>query len=384
MSLANLLILQEDIKDVEPVVHTSSGIFCNFCDKRMIYLMDNVYECVVCEQQYYHQMMIAENNKDEMQTRDATGRVHRTRTRRSDYRAVQIQKNRIELILKNDAYHDRTGNPKIPEEILDEAVRFYSSIQTMYYNLRQKKFVKRGNIKNQILAFLVFVLMKRKRLSNQRVTITNIFDLDHTGFSAGETQILEIAKLLGIDLIHDTMDEIVDLTSRYLMSLDMATGENIYTQRNIQFVLDVITRASVIKCGMHCYVYSRVSGAVFMLINELGLSFKNKVIENACDHCKKNTFERFRKIVMINYRYFEDIFDDFQEKKSDKDLRMADIRCLPHTKKYLEILIQEYPDVTEFKTFLSIASNTEESVPDDINFNIDNVLKKYNLFPRTN
>lgn len=344
--------------------------------------MDNVYECAVCEQQYYHQMIIAENNKDEMQTRDATGRVHKSRTRRSDYRAVQIQKNRAELMIKNDAYHERTGNTKIPEEILDEAVRFYSSIQTMYYNLRQKKFVKRGNIKDQILAFLVYILMKRKRLSSQRSTIIAVFELEHTGFSAGETQILEISKLLGIDLIHDTMDEIVDLTTRYLLSLDKATGENIYTQRNIQFVLDIITRATVIKCGMHCYVYSRVSGAVFMLINELGLSFKNKVIENACDHCKKNTFERFRKIVMINFRYFADIFIDFQKYRHGKDIRAAEVRRLPHTKKYLGILIDMYPDVPEFKTFLEQTNDAENPVPDDINFNIDDVLKKYDLFPR--
>jgi len=380
MLAAKLLLARGNFKDSEPVSHTVDGIFCNACNKRMVFITDDIYECSICSLRHHHQIIIAAtNNTDELQTRDAFGKMHKTRTRRADYRLSQIQKNRTDLILKNDAYAQRTGCPKVPEEIIDEAVRFYSSVQTMYFNLCRKKFVKRGNRKNQILAYLVYEFMNIKHLSVQRSTIINIFELDETGFSSGETQILEIIKILGIDLNHDPMDVIVDLATRYLKNLDNECPGKIFTQKNIQFVIDLITRTLVIKCGMRCYICSRVAGAVYILIKELGFSFKNKVIETACDHCKKNTFERFRKTIKINLHYFTDIFDEFHRSKAV--VSSVQIRKLPHTIKYLGYLIEEHPDVDEFRECLVMVTREDAEIADDIDFNVDSILKKYKLFP---
>ena len=342
--------------------------------------MDSIYECPACEQQYDHQISVAEtNNTDEVQIRDAQGRMHKSRTRSSDYRTIQIQTNRAHLILLNDAWATMTGRPKIHDEVLDEAAKMYSNIQMQYYNLRGKKFVRRGNIKDQILAFLVYRILKRKRIGIQRADIAKIFELDITGFSTGETQVNELNKALDLDLVHNTKEEIMDLSLRYLAALDLASENpgQIYTQKNLQLVVDIIVRAEVIKCGMHCYLYSRVAGAVFMLTNELGIKFRNKIIEAACDSCKKNTFDRFRKIVQKNGKYFADIFDNFHN-GTGSEPEKADVIRLPHMIKYLQLLIIDHPQIDEFKQFLELCMGPD--VADDLDFNIDALLKKYDLF----
>lgn len=365
-----------EIVDEQTVIFTNEGIICKSCNRRMVLLDEIVHECPACNLHYYHQASIADtNNTDELQTRDASGNVHKSRTRSSDYRAIQIQANKFKLITANDNWAKETGRDKIHEEILDEAAKLYSSLQTAYYGLRGVKFVRRGNIKDQILASLVYRLLKKKGLVRQRAEIAQIFGLEVTGFSTGESQVQELDKALNLDLISDPMEELIDYATRYLMRLGLTSGLDVYNNKNLQFVIDIVMRAEVIKCGIHCYLYSRVAGAIYVLTLELGLGLKNKIIETACDSCKKNTFERFRKILMINQKYFKDIIETFHVASEDVPIV---VRRVPHLMKYLDALIQEFPDIVEYVDYRKKLD--EAGVPDDIDFNIDALLKRYGKF----
>lgn len=352
------------------------SISCSICDTVMKLIFTDTYECPICEQQYNHQDSIAENTgTDELQIRDASGRLRRTRSRNSDYRKQQIQTNKARLMTANDLWAEATGNQKLPEEVLDEAAKLYSSLQIAYYNIRRVKFVRRGNIKDQILACLVHKILKKKGMPRQRAEIASIFKLDITGFSTGETQIQELENVLNLDLVYDPSDEIVDLATRYLKSLDSKVSKTLYTTRNLQFIVDLVIRAEVIKCGICCYLYSRVAGAVFLFATELNLKLHNRVIESSCDKCKKNTFERFKKIIGINYPFFVDIFTDF--KKSRTPLDSLNTSKLRHLKVYINKLVEMYgyPEFIEIKNKLD---DPESNLADDYDPFVDAILKKYN------
>lgn len=374
--MSSLRRILSTIQDDNHIIFTEDGIMCRSCNRRMILLDESMYECPGCSIIHTHQISIADtNNTDELQTRDASGNVHKSRTRSSDYRSIQIQANKFKLITMNDNWAKETGRDKIHEEILDEAAKLYSSLQTAYYGLRGIKFVRRGNIKDQILASLVYRLLKKKGLVRQRAEIAQIFGLEVTGFSTGESQVQELDKALNLDLISDPAEELIDYATRYLKKLEQLSGQEIYCNKNLQFVIDIVVRAEVIKCGIHCYLYSRVAGAVYMLTLELNLGLKNKIIEASCDCCKKNTFERFRKIVTINERYFKDIFTAFHVCTSIAPIM---VRRLPHLKMYISLLVNEHPDIIEYVEYQQLLE--EPGVPDDIDFNIDALLKRYGKF----
>lgn len=369
-----LFINTAEYKSDETVIFRDHYLFCAGCDLQMNNIFDNTYECPSCERQYTHYETVANfGGRDDMQTKGTNGKIHKFRTRGVEYRLQQIQNNKIHLMMLNEKYQ----GSKIPVEILDEAAKRYSSLQISYYNLRKKKFVRRGNIKEQILACFVFRLLKKKGMARQRSEVAQIFGLESTGFSAGETQLQELENALNLDLVYDPSDEIIDLAKRYLKSLEESSGHKIYTPKNLQFVINLVIRAEVIKCGICCYSYSRVAGAVYMLTNECKKKFKNNIIESACDFCKKNTFERFHRVVIINNHYFEDIFDDFH-KDTQENIKRPDTRRLPHMKKYLKKLVELYGDmIPEFQEMASYIENTPD-LPDDYDPYIDSVLKKYN------
>ena len=356
-----------DYKSDLPVKHNGDHVLCISCDVKMIPISDTLFECPVCDQQYFNQTQVASESMDSL-----TGN---SRTRYGDYRLQQIQNNRLALIKKNMKYEKTTGKSGLPEFVLDEAARLYSSLQISYYNLRRVKFVRRGKIKDQILACLVFKILKKKGMIRQRSEISIIFELEDTGFSVGETQVQELEKALDLDLVCDDGDEVIDLATRYLKDLDKLTNSGIFTTKNLQFVIDIVIRAEVIKCGICCYLYSRIAGAIFILTQELKMDPKNKIIEQACDSCKKNTFERFKKIIMINYIYFEDIFTEFHTSRVGGSNGDINTLRLPHMKKYISRLSirLDIPEIHDINDKLI----SDKDLPDDFDPYVDAILAKY-------
>lgn len=359
-----------DYKSDLNIRYEGDNVFCISCDVKMTSMSDDLFECPICEQQFVHQCQVAVESGGE------SGHVFRGRS--NDYRIQQIQNNKTALIQKNRKYEQVTGRSGIPEPILEEAARLYSTLQVAYYNLRQIKFVRRGKIKDQILACLIHKLLKKKGLVRQRAEISSIFELEDTGFSVGETQVQELERALGLDLIHDQSEIIVDLATRYLRDLDLLAnyGGTLNTPKNLQFVIDIVIRAEVIKCGICCYLYSRVAGSVYILTRELSLNPKNKIIEQACDSCKKNTFERFKKIIQINYVFFRDIIESFPSKKTETTL---DTRRLPHLYKYIEILKDRVniPEIKAVYEEMKKGIDSPEGLPDDYDPYVDSILRDY-------
>lgn len=380
----------------EPVKYIDGRMTCGSCSVPMRHLMDGIYDCPSCSQEYVSNATIVNNTSGDVCVRDSKGRMRRTRTKTQDYRKQQISHNRAVMITRNDDYRRETNNRGIPDDVINEVAYTYSDLQVMYYNLLGTRFVRRGKIKDQILACLVYKLMKKKGLPMQRAEIAKIFVLDESGFSTGETQVQELEESLELDLVSNIIDETVDLSIKYLRAIDRAivsegtaTDGELTTLDNIQFVVNLVMRAEVIKAGICCYLYSRVSGAISILLTELGANVRNKVIEEACDSCKKNTFDRFRKIVQNNHIYFYDIFDALSDgdgtlagiKKLAGDVyvpgrRGINISRLWHTRRYMQILVDVWgkyiPEFIELRD-----KSLRDDIPDDWDPYVDGIFREY-------
>lgn len=361
----------------------------------MRHLMDGIYDCEKCGQEYINSAAINDNRSSETQSRDSKGRIRRSRTKTQDYRKQQISHNRAVMLTNNDEYRAETGNRGIPDEVINEVASTYSDLQVLYYNLLGTRFVRRGKIKDQIMACLVHKLLKKKGMPMQRAEIARIFVLEESGFSTGETQVQELEKSLELDLVSNITDETVDLSIKYLHAIDRVvvsegiSFKEVATIDNIQFVVNLVMRAEVIKAGICCYLYSRVSGAISILLTEINLKIRNKLVEEACDSCKKNTFDRFRKIVQNNYKYFADIFDCLTDgndtvagiKKMAGDVyvpsrRGVNISRLWHTRRYMDILVEEWGEV--IPEFIELREmSMSDKVADDWDPYVDGIFRKY-------
>lgn len=361
----------------------------------MRHLMDGIYDCEKCGQEHINSAAINDNRSSETQSRDSKGHIRRSRTKTQDYRKQQISHNRAVMLTKNDEYRIETGNRGIPDDVINEVASTYSDLQVLYYNLLGTRFVRRGKIKDQIMACLVYKLLKKKGMPMQRAEVARIFVLEESGFSTGETQVQELEKSLELDLVSNITDETVDLAIKYLRSIDrviVSEGmdfKEVTTIDNIQFVVNLVMRAEVIKAGICCYLYSRVSGAISILLTEINLKIRNKLVEEACDSCKKNTFDRFRKIVQNNYKYFADIFDCLTDgndtiagiKKMAGDVyvpgrRGINISRLWHTRRYMNTLVEEWGAVIpEFVNIRDMAMS--EDIADDWDPYVDGIFRNY-------
>ncbi len=379
----------------EAIKYVDGRMTCCACLIPMRHLMDGIYDCPGCSQEYISNAAVSENKSGDTCVRDSKGRMRRTRTKTQDYRKQQIAHNRAVMMTRNDDYRRESGCRGIPDDVINEVAYTYSDLQVMYYNLLGTRFVRRGKIKDQILACLVYKLMKKKGMPMQRAEVARIFVLDESGFSTGETQVQELEESLELDLVSNIIDETVDLAIKYLRAIDRAViaekivADEVTTLDNIQFVVNLVMRAEVIKAGICCYLYSRVSGAVSILLTEIGLKIRNKVVEEACDSCKKNTFDRFRKIVQNNSVYFDDIFDALASgdgtlagiKALAGDVYVAgrrgiNISRLWHTRRYMDILVDVWGGyIPEFKALRERAFS--DDVADDWDPYVDGIFREY-------
>jgi hypothetical protein len=380
----------------EPVKIVDGRLMCVDCNIAMRHLMDGIYDCPTCSQEYISSVSVNVTKSGDTCVRDSKGRMRRTRTKTQDYRKQQIAHNRAVMMTRNDDYRRETGYRGIPDDVINEVSYTYSDLQVMYYNLLGTRFVRRGKIKDQILACLVYKLMKKKGMPMQRAEVAKIFVLDESGFSTGETQVQELEESLELDLVSNIIDETVDLSIKYIRAIDRAIiADNIVydgevtTVDNIQFVVNLVMRAEVIKAGICCYLYSRVSGAISILLTELSLKIRNKLVEEACDSCKKNTFDRFRKIVQNNAVYFDDIFDALADgdgtldgiKKLAGDVyipgrRGVNISRLWHTRRYMQILVDVWGKyIPEFINLRDMS--LREDIPDDWDPYVDGIFREY-------
>lgn len=275
---------------------------CTTCNEPAEEIGHELFECEHCGRLIDNHEHINDNKVSSVVSfTDLSGRRHRIGTKNSEYRTIQIRHNRAVLCTYNDKYQGK----RLPLDVLDEAAKNYSIIQQMYSSIVKRDLVRRGTIKRMILVSLIYHALVKRGLARKKTELAEIFDLADVGFGDGDSQVRELNMRLSLDLVSDGSIE-NDYAKRYLKGLGL------YSPESMSFVTKMLAMANSESIGIHCFLSSRVTGAIYIYMRELGLKYSNDTIAKACDSCKKSTFDKFCTIIENNLIYFKDIINELR------------------------------------------------------------------------
>lgn len=234
----------------------------------------------------------------------------------NDY--ARTQRKLIETqLLHNNAV---TKGPAIARDILIKSAAGYNSIQKMIVDevieiegndgeiiqsVSQKKFVRRGNIKDEVLAAFVYFECIRAGATRKKKDIAAFMQLQAGGFSRGEDILRTLHAEGKIDIPVDE-EPTEDFVDRYLEALNLENPD--YKG----FILDLIELSEKRKIGMNSHISSKIVGAIWILIQQLNLPISAVQLEKAADNTKKNTFTKFQTVVRNSMNVFAPIFKEYK------------------------------------------------------------------------
>ncbi len=220
---------------------------------------------------------------------------------------IKTQKEAIMKLLKSN--NETFIGDKFSPELLEEVASQYNIIQNLVDDVYDekgkiigtKKFVRRSNIKDEVLAMLIHLECINRKVVRKKKDIAMFMKLQTNGFSSGENILRSLYAEGKINI--DIGDEPIEgFASRYFDGLGIDNAE--YTK----FIIDIINTADQKKVGVSSITSSKVVGAIWLLNVQLGLNIKVDQLERASDNTKKNTFIKFYSEVVRNVGLFTHIF----------------------------------------------------------------------------
>jgi transcription initiation factor TFIIIB Brf1 subunit/transcription initiation factor TFIIB len=282
--------------------------YCPDC-KFPMELSNCEYQCKYCG------LTVKNDMGDINKTRDSVSTVLRAGKTRGKYYTVnndysRTQYNVIFRYLMQKLY---ASPGAFPINILRAVAEQYNLIQKYITEdeyddkgtvTSQRKFVRRGGIRNEVLAALVKFECKREGLNRKDKSIAHFMNLSTEGFSRGEGLVrdFEAAGKIDLPVNEEPIDGFID---RYLESLNL--DNPIYAD----FIRELVNRSEDRKLGMNSQISSKVAGAIWIIIRNCKLDIAARSLEKATDNTKKNTFNKFYDVVLNNRATFADIFTKY-------------------------------------------------------------------------
>lgn len=220
---------------------------------------------------------------------------------------IKTQKEAIMKLLK--ANNETFTGDKFSPELLEEVATQYNIIQNLADEIYDekgevigtKKFVRRSNIKDEVLATLIYLECINRKVVRKKKDIAAFMKLQTNGFSSGENILRSLYAEGKINI--DIGDEPIEgFAARYL------DGLGIENEMYTKFIIDIINTADQKKVGVSSITSSKVVGTIWLLNVQLGLNIKVDQLERAGDNTKKNTFIKFYNEVIRNIKLFIHIF----------------------------------------------------------------------------
>lgn len=282
--------------------------YCPDCKIPMI-LAGSEYQCDHCGQV---QQYVADGCKDHDEAVTSSIRIStgpnkgRFYNVSGDYTRTQ-KKAILDQLLQNQTGF--TGNA-FPLNVLNEVASQYNKIQRLITEddfdengkvRGQKKFVRRGNIKDEVLAGLIYFECIREKLVRKKKDIALFMKLPTNGFSRGEDILRNLQAECKLDIPVDE-EPIEGFVDRYLDDL------NLDNPNYSKFIIDLVNESEIRKIGMNSQISSKVVGAIWILICQCKLNITSQRLEKAADSTKKNTFTKFQRVVFDNISTFAPIF----------------------------------------------------------------------------
>jgi transcription initiation factor TFIIIB Brf1 subunit/transcription initiation factor TFIIB len=307
-------VIDEDMFKVFSEIRvTDDDTQYNYCPdcKIPMNVTNNEYQCPSCS---LIQECGAEGVKDHSESTSSNIRIttgiHKGKfyNMTNDYTKTQRKQIETQLLRNNSSY----AGPAIARDVLIKAAAGYNNIQKLVIdeevdetgNLSQKKFVRRGNIKDEVLAAFVYFECIRAKVTRKKKDIAAFMNLPTHGFSRGEDILrnLHAEKKIDIPVDEEPADNFID---RYLEALNLEKPE--YKG----FIVDLVNLSEKKRIGMNSHISSKIVGAIWILIQRLNLGISATALEQAADNTKKNTFSKFQTSVQNSMTVFAPVFKKY-------------------------------------------------------------------------
>lgn len=267
----------------------------------------NIWTCATCGLMSVVEGEVKDHGEDSKLSMRITnsGRYYKVT---ADYNKAQFREISEHLAKNNDKCPD---NLKIPLSIIEKVAANYNDIQKLEnisnsVNGQTRKFVKRGNNKDEILAALVFDECNKANMVRKKSDIAEWMQLKKKGFSRGETILksLKSTSKIKLQLDAESMDSFIN---RYLNAV------GVMDIQHRKFVSDLVQKSFECFIGNNSIVPTKVVGAIWILITreDTYKSITVDHIESKCDNIKKNTFIKFVKAIEENIDLVVDVFRQY-------------------------------------------------------------------------
>jgi predicted RNA-binding Zn-ribbon protein involved in translation (DUF1610 family) len=226
----------------------------------------------------------------------------------SDYSKTQKTVIFNQLMQNNNAY----SGFKFSRDVLSKVADRYNGIQKTLLDeympdgsVKQKKFVRRGYIKDEVLAALIYYECIRAKSARKKRDIAVMMKLPTNGFSNGENILRDLHNKGKISIPIDD-EPYADYLDRYLEAL------NIDNDKYKGFILEVIEKSEKLHIGMNSQISSKIVGALWLVITNCKLDISAAALEKSADGIKKSTFIKFYNILNSQKILFLSIFNKYE------------------------------------------------------------------------
>lgn len=175
----------------------------------------------------------------------------------------------------------------------------------------KKKFVKRGNVKKEILGALIYYECLGKRIPFKKKEIAALLFLPKEGIAHGEEILRSLAAESKINL--PRADNVVnDYIDRYFKAFETEVdADHILRSENCKgCVREIVGAARKNGVGINMIDTTRITGTIWMLTTVVeGQEISYTLLEKSCRGVKKNTFQRFSKDLIARFDKFRPIIE---------------------------------------------------------------------------
>jgi hypothetical protein len=195
--------------------------------------------------------------------------------------------------------------PAIPHHIRVKAGQWYNDIQKILISTPdgEKKFVKRGDIKDEVLGKLIKYECDRACIARMDKEIAEFMRLPSAGLSRGESILRQLHNQGKIELPIN-IDPTEGFIERYLESLD------INKPHYKDFIAELIQVANTTGVGLRSIANSKVVGVIWVLVQKEKLPITLNELDKKCN-IRRNTFLKFSVAITDKMHKFVNVFEKY-------------------------------------------------------------------------